>query len=121
MFNTKLVLFLLLVSYNSNNGEAKRYASRHRSRLGNDERPRISKQSETYLLEKIRLHVANKNILEILNNSDTSIQNKMGVIDFYLKYQNFSTSCSNTVKAFDLTAGNLFRDFNNNDDFAEVF
>lgn len=117
MFKTKLVLFLLLFSYNSNNGQAKRYDSR--SRLGNDERHRISKQSEAYLLEKIRIHVANKNILEILNNTDTSLQNKLTIVDFYLKRRNFTTSHSNIVRAFDLTAGNLFRDFNNNDDFAE--
>lgn len=119
MINSKLISFLLLVPYNFNNGEAKKYASKHRSRLGNDERHMISKQSEAYLLEKIRLHVANKNILEILNSDTASVQNKMDVIDFYLKYQNFTTSRSNTVRAFDVTAGNLFRDFNNNDDFAE--
>jgi hypothetical protein len=123
MINAKLISLLLLVPYNLKmtilyNEEELRYSKRI---AGRDERYNTTNNNETNLLNKIKTHIVNKEILEILNNSDTSVQNKMDVIDFYLKYQNFSTSRSNTVKAFDLTAGNLFRDFKNNDDLTEVF
>jgi hypothetical protein len=62
-----------------------------------------------------------KNILDILNNSEASIQNKLDVIDFYLKDSNFSTNSNNRVAGFELTAGDLFRDFNPLENITEVF
>jgi len=95
---------------------------RHSKRTaGRDERYNTTNNNETNLLNKIKTHIVNKEILEILNSDTTSIQNKINIIDFYLKDGNFSSSSNNRVAGFDLTAGNLFRDFNPLENITELF
>lgn len=121
MINSKLISLLLLVPYNLKtiivyNEEDPQYSKRI---AGRDERYNTTNSNDTSLLNKIKTHIVNKEIIEVLNSNATSIQNKINIIDFYLKDGNFSSSSNTRVSGFDLTAGNLFRDFNNNDDFAE--
>jgi hypothetical protein len=87
---------------------------------GRDERYNTTNNNETNLLNKIKTHIVNKEILEILN-SDTSVQHKLNIVDFYLKDRNFSNSTNSRVAGFDLSAGNLFRDFNPLENITEVF
>ena len=123
MINAKLISLLLLVPYNLKmtvlyNEEELRYSKR---RAGRDERYNTTNNNETNLLNKIKTHIVNKEILEILNNGDTSVQHKLNIIDFYLKDCNFSNSSNTRVAGYDLSAGNLFRDFNPLENITEVF
>ena len=122
MINAKLITFLLLVPYNLKmtvlyNEEELRYSKR---RAGRDERYNTTNNNETNLLNKIKTHIVNKEILEILN-SDTSVQHKLNIVDFYLKDRNFSSSSNTRVAGYDLSAGNLFRDFNPLENITELF
>ena len=122
MINTKLITFLLLVPYNLKmtvlyNEEELRHSKRI---AGRDERYNTTNNNDTSLLNKIKTHIVNKEILEILN-SDTSVQHKLNIVDFYLKDQNFSSSRNTRVAGYDLSAGNLFRDFNHVENITEVF
>jgi len=123
MINAKLITFLLLVPYNLKmtvlyNEEELRHSKRI---AGRDERYNTTNDNDTSLLYKIKTHIVNKEILEILNNGDTSVQNKLNIVDFYLKDRNFSSSSNTKVAGYDLTAGNLFRDFNHMENITEVF
>jgi hypothetical protein len=94
---------------------------RHSKRVaGRDERYNTTNSNDTSLLNKIKTHIVNKEILEILN-SETSVQHKLNIIDFYLKDRNFSNSTNSRVAGYDLSAGNLFRDFNPLENITEVF
>ena len=121
MINSRLISFLLLVPYNLKmtvlyNEEEVRYSKRI---AGRDERYNTTNSNDTSLLNKIKTHVVNKEIVEILNSDTTSIQHKLNIIDFYLKDRNFSSSGNTRIAGYDLSAGNLFRDFNDN--ITEVF
>ena len=121
MINSKLISLLLLVPYNLKtiivyNEEDPQYSKRI---AGRDERYNTTNSNDTSLLNKIKTHIVNKEIVEILNSDTTSIQHKLNIIDFYLKDGNFSSNSNTRIAGFDLTAGNLFRDFN--DKITEVF
>lgn len=123
MINSKLISLLLLVPYNLKmtvlyNEEELRYSKRI---AGRDERYNTTNSNETSLLNKIKTHVVNKEIVEILNSDTTSIQHKLNIIDFYLKDRNFSSIGNTRVAGYDLSAGNLFRDFNPLEKTTEVF
>jgi hypothetical protein len=122
MINAKLITFLLLVPYNLKmtvlyNEEELRHSKRI---AGRDERYNTTNDNDTSLLNKIKTHIVNKEILEILN-SDTSVQHKLNIVDFYLKDGNFSSSRNTRVAGYDLSAGNLFRDFNHVENITELF
>jgi hypothetical protein len=123
MINSRLISLLLLVPYNLKmtvlyNEEELRHSKR---RAGRDERYNATNDNDTSLLNKIKTHVVNKEIVEILNNGETSVQHKLNIIDFYLKDRNFSSSSNTRVAGYDLSAGNLFRDFNPLENITEVF
>ena len=91
---------------------------------GNDERFNNTNDIDINLLKKIKTHIVNKEILDVLNTDTISIQNKLNIIDFYLKDYNFSTSGNNRIAGIDLTGGNLFNEFtsfDNNNNITEVF
>jgi hypothetical protein len=126
MFNTKLFSFLLLVPYNLKtimlyNEKEMRYSKRLVA--GNDERFNKTNDIDINLLKKIKTHIVNKEILDVLNTDTISIQNKLNIIDFYLKDYNFSTSGNNRIVGIDLTGGNLFNEFTSfdNNNITEVF
>lgn len=124
MFNSKIISLLLLVPYNLKmitlyNEEDPQYSKRIVA--GKDERYNNTNDDDPSLFNKIKKHIMNKNILEILNSSDTSIQNKLDVIDFYLKDSNFSSKNNVRIVGFDLTAGNLFREFDPFDNKTELY
>ena len=115
---------LLLVPYNLKtimlyNEKEMRYSKRLVA--GNDERFNKTNDNDINLLKKIKTHIINKEILDVLNSDTTSIQNKLNVIDFYLKDSNFSNSGNVRITGFDLTAGNLFREFDPFDNTTEIF
>jgi len=123
MINSKLISLLLLVPYNLKtiivyNEEDPQYSKRI---AGRDERYNTTNSNDTSLLNKIKTHIVNKEIVEILNSDTTSIQHKLNIIDFYLKDGNFSSNSNTRIAGFDLTAGNLFRDFNTLENITEVF
>jgi len=127
MINTKLLSLLLLVPYNLKtimlyNEKEMRYSKRLVA--GNDERFNNTNDNDINLLNKIKTHIINKEILDVLNSDTTSIQNKLNIIDFYLKDYNFSTSSKTSIAGFDITGGNLFNEFNtslDNNNVTEVF
>ena len=124
MFNSKIMSLLLLVPYNLKtimlyNEKEMRYSKRLVA--GNDERFNKTNDNDINLLKKIKTHIINKEILDVLNSDTTSIQNKLNVIDFYLKDSNFSNSGNVRITWFDLTAGNLFREFDPFDNTTEIF
>jgi len=124
MFNSKIMSLLLLVPYNLKtimlyNEKEMRYSKRLVA--GNDERFNKTNDNDINLLKKIKTHIINKEILDVLNSDTTSIQNKLNVIDFYLKDSNFSNSGNVRITGFDLTAGNLFREFDPFDNTTEIF
>lgn len=127
MFNTKLFSIFLLVPYNLKtimlyNEKEMRYSKRLVA--GNDERFNKTNDIDINLLKKIKTHIVNKEILDVLNSDTISIQNKLNIIDFYLKDYNFSTSGNNRIAGIDLTGGNLFNEFtsfDNNNNITEVF
>jgi hypothetical protein len=127
MFNTKLFSFLLLVPYNLKtiilyNEKEMRYSKRLVA--GNDERFNNTNDIDINLLKKIKTHIVNKEILDVLNSDTISTQNKLNIIDFYVKDSNFSTSGNNRIAGIDLTGGNLFNEFtsfDNNNNITEVF
>lgn len=124
MINSKLISLLLLVPYNLKmtvlyNEEELRYSKRI---AGRDERYNTTNSNDTSLLNKIKTHIVNKEILDLLNNNQTSLQSKIGLIDFYLKDSNFSSSSNNRIAGIDLTGGNLFNEFTTPlDNITEVF
>lgn len=126
MFNTKLFSIFLLVPYNLKtimlyNEKEMRYSKRLVA--GNDERFNKTNDIDINLLKKIKTHIVNKEILDVLNTDTISIQNKLNIIDFYLKDYNFSTSGNNRIAVIDLTGGNLFNEFTSfdNNNITEVF
>lgn len=127
MINTKLLSLLLLVPYNLKmnslyNEEEQSYHPRSRVIAGNDDRYNNTNDNDPSLLNKIKTHMVNKNLLDLLNNNQTSLQSKIGLIDFYLKDSNFSSSSNNRIAGIDLTGGNLFNEFTTpSDNITEVF
>jgi hypothetical protein len=124
MFNSKIMSLLLLVPYNLKmsllyNEEDPQYSKRVLA--GKDERFNNTNADDPSLLGKIKTHILKKDILDILNNTDTSIQNKLDVIDFYLKDSNFSAKNNARIAGFDITAGNLFREFDPFDNTTKIF
>lgn len=124
MINSRLISLLLLVPYNLKmtvlyNEEEFRYSKRI---AGRDERYNNTNDDDPILLNKIKTHMINKNLLDLLNNNQTSLQSKIGLIDFYLKDSNFSSSSNNRIAGIDLTGGNLFNEFTTPlDNITEVF
>jgi hypothetical protein len=81
---------------------------------GYDERYDINNPEYNYnerinvtLLGNIRKHIINKNIVEELENNNTSIHKKLDIIEKYLElYMN-----EKQISGFNLLAGNLLKDF----------
>lgn len=127
MINTKLLSLLLLVPYNLKmkslyNEEEQSYHPHTRVVAGNDDRYNNTNDNDPSLLNKIKTHMVNKNLLDLLNNNQSSLQSKIGLIDFYLKDSNFSSSRNNRIAGIDLTGGNLFNEFTRPlDNITEVF
>jgi uncharacterized protein YfkK (UPF0435 family) len=106
------------------NEEEQSYHPHSRVIAGNDDRYNNTNDNDPSLLNKIKTHMVNKNLLDLLNNNQTNIQNKLNIIDFYLKDTNFSSSNNNRIAGFYITGGNLFNEFNtslDNNNITEVF
>ena len=127
MISAKILSLFLIIPYKSNmiilyNEE--NIPQIKRVTEGNDERYNSTNDNDPSLLNKIEKHTRNKNILDLLNNNQTSIQKKINIIDFYLKDYNFSTSSKTSIAGFDIAGGNLFNEFNtslDNNNITEVF
>jgi hypothetical protein len=136
MFTTKLLSLLLLVPNNLQNflsGDSEsiyiRFKNLKNINAGNDQRYYVTNNnnktdnahnshnadktdntdnSDTlFMLHKIRRHIINKNIIEELENNNTTIHQNMHIIETYTEiYEN-----QNKISAFNLLAGNLLNDF----------
>jgi len=113
------ISLLVLFSNNLNNFLTSDYVDSIYIRIkelksGYDERYDINNPDYNYnepinssLLSTIRQHIINKNILEELENNNTSIHNKLDIIEKYLDlYIN-----QKQISGFNLLAGNLLNEF----------
>jgi len=113
MFTTKILYLLLVVQNNLKNflsGDSDFvYIRFKQSNEGNDERyyNTDNNTDSRFMLDKIRKHIINKNIIEELENNNTNIHNKLDIIE---KYTDISTN-QNKISEFNLLAGNLLKDF----------
>jgi hypothetical protein len=113
MLNSKILAFLFVVPYNNKielvyNYEESTYNIKKNS--GNDERFNTTIQDIN--IEKLRVinsNIIKKDLLELLNNSNTNIYNKLYIIEKYMLNHE-----KNSIRSYDLTAGNLFREFYDN-------
>ena len=113
MFNAKIMTFLFLVNYTHKMQLSYNYeeTSPHVKNIsGNDERFNIANNDSVNMdkLSEISANILKKDLLEILNNSNTNIYNKLYIIEKYM------LNSENHIKSYNLTAGNLFRDFYDN-------
>ena len=116
MFNTKLLSFLLLVPYNLKMQSLSNEPSYNIEDLssiktipGTDERYNNTNMEDDMIkLHEIKEYIIKKNLLEILNNSNSNIHHKLYIIEKYL------TEKQSSIRSYDLTSGNLFKDFYDN-------
>jgi len=117
MFTIKNLYLLLLLPNNLQNflsGDSDSiYIRFKRSKGGNDERYyttnniTLDTDDTIFILDKIRRHIINKNIIEELEKNSTNINNKLHIIEKYTDiYQK-----QNKISGFNLLAGNLLNDF----------
>ena len=113
MFNSKIWAFLLLVPYNHKIHLIYDYEESNyniKKNLGNDERFNTAIQDINIdKLNEIKSNMVKKDLIELLNNSNTNVHNKLYIIEKYMLNDD-----KNSIRSYDLTAGNLFRDFHNN-------
>ena len=113
MLNSKIWAFLFVVPYNHkiqltyNYEETSHY---NKTISGNDERFNITNQDiNADKLIEINSNIRKKDLLELINNSNTNIYNKLYIIEKYMLNDD-----KNSIRSYDLTAGNLFKDFYDN-------
>jgi len=118
MFNTRIVSLLLLVSNNLNNflssDSDSIYIKLKDINSGYDQRCDITSDERvnSTILYEIKRNMIHKNIIEELENNNTSIHKKLDIIEKYTDiYKKQKPICE-----FNLFAGNLMNDFNSSFD-----
>jgi hypothetical protein len=119
MGNTKILSFLWLASNNLLNNFLSSesdsiYIKLKNINSGNDERYdnniynyKYNEYLNVTLLNNIRRHIMNKNLLQELENNNTNIHKKLNIIEKYTEiYSN-----QNRISEFNLFAGDLLNNF----------